>query len=275
MDSSIITLHLVPALGVVLAMCMDLSVLPEFIEINKTGNYESMNSLPYLTMWLTCTSWIIYSIFLNDVYVFAASLPGAVASIFYLVVCCTYCDKNERLNLCIGWMSSFAGIAIIAMSSVALRMPPADMSDLWGWVANLTLVLFYASPLSTALRAIADADSSSLSPALALTETAYGALWFVYGIAQRDAHIWAPNAFGAAFGAVQLLLLLLLPRRRAAACAGAASPAAADGADDAGPLLAPDPGMDSDVADSDEGAGPGPAPRLDAGVGENSRVISA
>ena len=203
-----------------------------------------MNALPYLAMWLTCTAWIIYSIFLNDLYVFSASLPGAAVSIFYLVVACSVCNKTERLQVCIGWILSFSGLAIVAMATVALKMSSPDMSDLWGWVANLTLVFFYASPLSTALRAIADRDSSSFHPRLAITETAYGAVWTAYGAAVADPHIWAPNVFGAAFGAAQLLLLLLLPRRQVGGQKQEGDEPAAtdveadsDGAQEADPLL--------------------------------------
>ena len=211
-----------------MSIAMDFSIFPDFMSIHKSGTIESLNSLPYLAMWFTGTAWIIYSICLNDLYIFSASLPGATVSIFYIITCCSNSEKGDRLKLCVTWMLSFAIVAAIGMTSVALNLERSEVSDVWGWVANVTLVFFYASPLSTALHVIASLDSSSLNHRLAFAETIYGALWTIYGLATRDLHVWAPNAFGAGFGAVQLLLLLLLPRRPAVDCGAAAAAAEAE-----------------------------------------------
>jgi hypothetical protein len=85
----------------------------------------SMNPLPGVTMWVACAAWIVYACFLNDIYVFLASLPGTCATgvcgvlrvacncgltwlratagflfgVFYLITAAAFCSKPQRLQM--------------------------------------------------------------------------------------------------------------------------------------------------------------------------------
>lgn len=83
-----------------------------------------------------------------------------------------------------------------------------------GWSANVILVLFYLSPLATLWGVLRRRDASSIHWPLALMTVINGLLWVFYGLAMSDAFIWAPNAFGALVGGMNLLLRCLFPARK-------------------------------------------------------------
>lgn len=82
------------------------------------------------------------------------------------------------------------------------------------FAAILILVFYFLSPLSTLLEVLRKRDSSSLVLELGVMNTLNGLLWATYGIvALRDPFVWAPNAFGAALGVVQVALKLIIPSK--------------------------------------------------------------
>lgn len=98
----------------------------------------------------------------------------------------------------------------------AVDYPPAPnpFSKIRGWSANVILVLFYLSPLATLWGVFRRRDASSIHWPLALMTVINGLLWVFYGFAMSDAFIWAPNAFGALVGAMNLVLRCLFPARK-------------------------------------------------------------
>ena len=110
--------HVAPVLGVILAVLLDGSSLPEYLRIHRGGNYGAMNPLPGVTMWVACAAWIIYACFLNDIYIFLASLPGFLFGVFYLITAAAFCSKTQRLQMAITLVGSLAIIAVFGFISL-------------------------------------------------------------------------------------------------------------------------------------------------------------
>lgn len=79
--------------------------------------------------------------------------------------------------------------------------------------ANVMLVFFFLSPLSTLLTVVRRRDSASLVLPLCVMNILNGALWSTYGLVRGDPFIWAPNVFGAVLGVLQTTLRLSFPQR--------------------------------------------------------------
>ncbi|GFH16846.1 bidirectional sugar transporter SWEET, partial [Haematococcus lacustris] len=87
---------------------------------------------------------------------------------------------------------------------------------LMGYQAVGVLLLYYSAPLSTLAEVLRTRSAASLHAPLSAMSCVNGSLWVAYGLAVGDAFIWAPNAVGAVFGALQLLLLAIFPRTSSA-----------------------------------------------------------
>ena len=75
-----------------------------------------------------------------------------------------------------------------------------------------TMLLLFASPLSTIAEVLKTRDASSILAPLTLSQVANCALWTAYGIfAARDIFVWVPNGTGLVLGLIQLALKLLFP----------------------------------------------------------------
>ncbi len=80
-----------------------------------------------------------------------------------------------------------------------------------GLVANLITLLYYGSPLSSALAVVRLKSSASLHRPMITANLANTSLWVAYGLVVADYWVYVPNALGAALAASQLLLCAVYP----------------------------------------------------------------
>jgi len=81
--------------------------------------------------------------------------------------------------------SAIVGGAIaVGVSGAAKSVMSAP--NLFGWVGNLLLMVYYVSPLSNIAGIIRTKDAGSIDPRLAFAGVLNGLFWFVYGVAIWD-----------------------------------------------------------------------------------------
>ena len=80
-----------------------------------------------------------------------------------------------------------------------------------GYIANLVVILFYASPLSTFYQVIKTKNSNSINIWVSLTCLTNCILWLVYGLCIRDWFVAFPNFAGIAFAVTQIVLKMIYP----------------------------------------------------------------
>lgn len=190
--------------------------------------------------------WVAYSVATTppDIYIFLCNALGTLLGLFYTVTAISLASggnadivaagssaerQNKRTVNVIAGTALGSSALIMAAGGVQAFMKDA-MSDkqhelMWGSVANLILIAFFTSPLSSLAHVLRSRCSATIFAnwPLSVVSTANSALWTAYGLAIGRPFVWAPNAFGCVLGVVQLLLCALLPTRASAA----ASPTAA------------------------------------------------
>eukprot|EP01040_Poterioochromonas_malhamensis_P005213 gene5213-5589_t len=92
--TNILILFVCPAIGLVLANFMWLSSLPLVLllryvkrSLDDVKGIDVVNCYPFLFMVLNCLSWVIYSYFINDLFVYFSNLFGFLLGCFYCFSC--------------------------------------------------------------------------------------------------------------------------------------------------------------------------------------------
>lgn len=193
--------------------------------------------------------WVAYSVATTppDIYIFLCNALGTLLGLFYTVSAISLAttssadvgseaESARTVNVIAGTALGSSAL-IMACGGVQAFLPAMTAAQhelMWGAAANLILIAFFSSPLSSLAHVLRTRCSATIFAnwPLSVVSTANSALWTAYGLAIGRPFVWAPNAFGCVLGVVQLLLCALLPTRASGegaamigGGAGAAAPA--------------------------------------------------
>lgn len=200
--------------------------------------------------------WVAYSVATTppDIYIFLCNALGTLLGLFYTVSAISLAtaadvdagsssssseaDAARTVNVISGTALGSAAL-IMACGGVQAFLPSMTAAQhelMWGAAANLILVAFFSSPLSSLAHVLRSRCSATIFAnwPLSVVSTANSALWTAYGLAIGRPFVWAPNAFGCVLGVVQLLLCALLPTTRVGGVEGAMNAAAVNSNNKAG-----------------------------------------
>jgi uncharacterized protein with PQ loop repeat len=94
-------------------------------------------------------------------------------------------------------------------------LQPGNEATTIGLIVNVNLIFFYGAPLQTMQTVIKDRASNSIHVPTMMMNWLCTSFWLLYGIAQLDPVIYAPNAIGLLLGIAQGILCVMYPRREA------------------------------------------------------------
>jgi len=213
-----------PKLGLLTAFFLFLSPLQAVRETVQVGELCDLNPLPISFMAIVSTSWMVYGLYIKDMYVTLSNMPGAILSVAYAIFLLPVLGnsawesgnvKSKRelrrmQTVLLGgagasfglwtWLRFFSSGMTKAASSTVLGL----------WASAFTVVLF-GSPLTTLQTVIRTRNSSSILFRLSLAQTTNAALWTAYGIVMQQAFVWAPNGVGLILGLIQLAVRIIIP----------------------------------------------------------------
>ena len=75
-----------PLLGFLIANVMFFSGVPGFLERKRLGELGNFNPLPYPVILANCASWIAYSLYIDDYFLFFANAPGMLVGVYFTMV---------------------------------------------------------------------------------------------------------------------------------------------------------------------------------------------
>ncbi|KAK9808574.1 hypothetical protein WJX73_010693 [Symbiochloris irregularis] len=201
-----------PGAGVVIATLLFGSPLFGVLQMRKDGVLGSTNPLPFPLIFGNCCAWVAYAYVKHDIFVFLANDFGIIFGLFFTLS--AYGVSNPATRNFLAVIS--LGLAFVISGAGAVTvfggLDPDQKPQLWGLLANLILLIFYAAPLSTVAEVFRTRSSASLYWPLSLMNVINGALWVTYGYATKDYLILTPNAAGFVLGLGQLMLCLTFPR---------------------------------------------------------------
>lgn len=228
----------VPIAGTIISFFMYLAPSKAVMTARRRGALGDLNPLPLVLMLGNAAGWVAYSVATTppDIYIFLCNALGTLLGLFYTVSAISLAtagdvgseaDSAKTVNVISGTALGSAAL-IMACGGVQAFLPSMTAAQhelLWGAAANLILIAFFSSPLSSLAHVLRTRCSATIFAnwPLSVVSTANSALWTAYGLAIGRPFVWAPNAFGCVLGVVQLLLCALLPTRVSEGVVGAAA----------------------------------------------------
>ncbi|KAI9330782.1 hypothetical protein DFJ73DRAFT_858157 [Zopfochytrium polystomum] len=192
--------YVVPSLGGVTGLLLFIGPLPAVFAAVKSKQIGSLNALPFALITANCLGWILYGSLIKDYFVFTPNLIGWSIGSTAAVLLFPLTDEKTQRNTLLALVG--LSTVVFIMAGIAFISLSFDTGKLVvGFAANIALVFFYASPLTTFATVIRSKDS-----------LINGGLWGVYGLVSTDFFIAVPNIIGAFLAIFQLVLLALFPR---------------------------------------------------------------
>ncbi|KAF6244012.1 hypothetical protein COO60DRAFT_1631461 [Scenedesmus sp. NREL 46B-D3] len=263
--SEILLKHVCPGLGVGIAFLLFSSPLKAVLEVNKKkslgqtafvllsaigllhalcekraqqwrapagrlNQQVELNVLPFIAMAANCFAWIIYAYVGLDWYIYFGNIPGLMFGMFYVLTCYKYSKEQAQDALRNIFLAACLLFFVIGLVSLAAKLDTPGVKTLWGSTCVAILAVYYAAPLTSLARVVAQRDSSSLHWPLCCMNVINGTLWFAYGMALRDWFVGAPNGVGAAFNIVCVVFCFAFPAKGRSRLHGEVNPAANWGA---------------------------------------------
>ena len=181
-DSEYILMKLVaPIMGFILANVMFFSGVPGMLRCKRLGSLGDMNPLPFPVVLANCISWIIYSILIEDYFLFFSNAPGAMVGMYFtLVAYGLSAYKSKTRDALEAWlMCMMFGLLALTLyvGIVAMAEDVEHKKTVVGLFANLVLLVYYAAPLTTLKEVILTRNSRSLAacrPSASPARTATG-----------------------------------------------------------------------------------------------------
>ena len=207
---------------------LNLDLLPLLFSTSTENNNQDLNPLPLVLMLGNAAGWVAYSVATTppDIYIFLCNALGTLLGLFYTVSAVslaadssnsTEAESKRTVNVIAGTALASSAL-IMACGGVQAFLPSMTAAQhelMWGSAANLILIAFFSSPLSSLAHVLKTRCSATVFAnwPLSVVSTGNSALWTAYGLAIGRPFVWAPNAFGCVLGVVQLLLCALLPTK--------------------------------------------------------------
>lgn len=170
MSSSILTQHVAPALGTLVALLLFLAPLKTLkAAMQGTRLLGDINPVPFPLLATNCAGWVAYGYLLRDYYVVVANINGLVLAMHYTLQAYCLCSMGgERME---GKRKLLHGTVVgaslmMAYVGLVVALPLGDKEEarklVLGLVCNAVLVCFYASPLAEVKTVIASKSSDAL-----------------------------------------------------------------------------------------------------------------
>ena len=198
-----------PLAGTIVANLMFLAPVSAVLAARKDEALGEVNPVPFVSIIGNCVAWLGYGFATGNNFVFASNLPGTMLGFWFTLSAVAFASKAQRLvveRMLLSYLFVLISAGWVAVKST---MPAKDV---FGYVANGLLLLYYAAPLSTLAKVVRQKSSASINVPLSFMSVVNGGLWSSYGLAVSDVYIWVPNVIGVVLSSVQLALCGLFKR---------------------------------------------------------------
>jgi solute carrier family 50 protein (sugar transporter) len=213
----ITTQVIIPLIGVVTSTVLALSPYSEVAKADTSRILGDINVFPIAMMVPNGVAWLFYAVAKSSMWIWCSNFVCFVAGLWYASVMLKCLDLRYRQSLAIqlvigiGLIADFLGI----MGFIFLQGEQGESAreSITGYLCLLTLVIFYAAPLSTLAKVLRSRDSSAFILPLAITSALNGFTWSSFGLYSKDPFVYGPNMVGFINGSIQIVCCILFPRK--------------------------------------------------------------
>lgn len=215
-----------PLFGLILANIMWFSPFMAMQKVRESRDLGVMNPIPFTAIIANCIGWIAYGYFTKDQFVFWSNITGLMVGIYYTLISLTILAPKapnepfselylttERLFLVVFLFWGIIGL-VCAVAFNKFDDMSEQCASLVGIISCCFSISYYAAPMSTMAKVIAEKDASSLYFPTILINIINGMCWFLYGAFGTGAILlWLPNGLGVLLGASQVALVVLYKKQ--------------------------------------------------------------
>ncbi|XP_014492339.1 bidirectional sugar transporter SWEET2-like [Vigna radiata var. radiata] len=194
--------------GNLFAFGLFVSPIPTFRRIIRNGSTEMFSGLPYIYSLLNCLICMWYGtplISADNLLVTTVNSIGAVFQFVYIIIFLMYVEKSKKVRMIVLLVAVLGVFAIILVGS--LEIDDIQMRRFFvGFLSCASLISMFASPLFI-IKLVIQTKSVEFMPFyLSLSTFLMSTSFFLYGLFNDDAFIYAPNGIGTVLGVTQLIL---------------------------------------------------------------------
>ncbi len=182
-------------------MWLQASLVYSAMILRLDNNERKLSNLPFLTLLTNCFVWVVYGQLEHEMTVFVTNLIGILVGI--------YCTATYHLYSIYAPNPShyYISSAVITTSLIGHSL---GFHHLVGFLAMISAILVYASPLATLGVVLTEQSTRSMPfpTSVAAFFTAFS--WTLYGgIIARDLTILIPSILGVILASAHLLMYVL------------------------------------------------------------------
>ena len=179
--------------------------------VARSKSVGGLPALPYSSMVLNCSLWIIYSVLTDQPTIRYANGVGLALGIYYFYTFRIHCPSNAAgLPGTIQQHIQLTGLVIGVALLISALLPRDTAAEVIGKAAVLFCVILFASPLSVLKEAIISRSAQNIPLPFAVASTINTLLWSVSGVlALRDFNVYFPNLLGLACCVAQLVVIFM------------------------------------------------------------------
>jgi solute carrier family 50 (sugar transporter) len=188
------------------------------LECRKQGTIGPLNPVPWVSSFIYCSGWVVYSAMIKDVFILCSVTCGVLLNFYATTTALTLLGAHQQA-LQAAREVEFVGLCGIATwLVVALLVGTATVEgdaakQVAGSVCLVQGVFYYFSPISSVAKVIRERDASSLSLPLLVLNAAASGTWTMYGYAIDDPFVLGLNTFALFVSLAFVLTKLVLPSR--------------------------------------------------------------
>ena len=179
--------------------------------VARSKSVGGLPALPYSSMILNCSLWIIYSVLTDQPTIRYANGVGLALGIYYFYTFRIHCPSNATgLPGTIQQHIQLTGLVIGVALLISAGLPRDTAAEVIGKAAVLFCVILFASPLSVLKEAIISRSAQNIPLPFAVASTINTLLWSVSGVlALKDFNVYFPNLLGLACCVAQLVVIFM------------------------------------------------------------------
>ncbi|KAK4285829.1 hypothetical protein QN277_002472 [Acacia crassicarpa] len=206
--------------GNIFALGLFVSPVTTFQRIIRNGSTEMFSGLPYIYALLNCLICMWYGsplISSDNMMVMLSNSVGAAFQFVYIIIFIAYAETAKKVRM-VGLLLAVLGIfAIIVIASLQI-INDSTRRLLVGFLSCATLISMFASPLFIIKLVIRTRSVEYMPFYLSLSTFLMSTSFFLYGLLNSDAFIYAPNGVGTILGLIQLVLYFYYKRASTEDC---------------------------------------------------------
>lgn len=179
--------------------------------VARSKSVGGLPALPYSSMVLNCSLWIIYSVLKDEPTIRYANGVGLMLGMWYFHVFRENCSPTTTgLPGTMQQHIQLTGLVIGIALLISAGLPRDTAAEVTGKAAVLFCVILFASPLSVLKEAIISRSAQNIPLPFAVASTINTLLWSVSGVlALRDFNVYFPNLLGLACCVAQLVVIFM------------------------------------------------------------------